>query len=51
MKDCKGETKEKFLFEYMLTRIGCPNILMSDRSTHFLNEMVSVLREDFQVYH
>lgn len=24
---------------------------MSDRSTHFLNETISVLTEEFQVYH
>ena len=24
---------------------------MSDRDTHFLNEMTSVLTEEFQVYH
>ena len=47
VKDCTGETIEKFLFEYVLTRFGCPNILMSDRGTHFLNEMMSALTEEF----
>lgn len=41
----------KFLFEKMLTQSGCPKILMIDHGTHFLNETISVLTEEFQVYH
>lgn len=45
MKDCIGTTVAKFIFEYVLTRFGCPKILMSDHSTHFLNETISALTE------
>ena len=41
----------KFLFEYVLIRFGCPKILMSDKGTHFLNETISTMLEEFQVYH
>lgn len=51
MKDFTGMTAAKFLFEYVLTRFGCLKILMSDRGMHFLNETISVLTEEFQVYH
>eukprot|EP00253_Pinus_taeda_P016601 PITA_16601 len=51
MKDCTMATATKFLFEYVLTRFGCQKILMSDRGTHFLNETISALMEEFQVYH
>eukprot|EP00253_Pinus_taeda_P004038 PITA_04038 len=51
VKDCTRATTTKFLFEYVLTRFGCPKILMSDRSTHFLNETINALIEEFQVYH
>jgi len=51
MKDCTSTIMVKFLFEYVLTRFGCPNILMSDHGTHFMNEMISALMEEFQVYH
>lgn len=40
----------KLLFEYVLTRFGYPKILMSDHGTHFLNEMIRALIEEFQVY-
>lgn len=51
VKDYTGMTAAKFLFEHVLMQFGCPKILMSDRNTHFLNEMISVLMEEFQVYH
>jgi len=47
MKDYIWEITTKFFFEYVLTRFGFPNILMSDRGTHFLNETISVLRKEF----
>ena len=49
--DCTWATTTKILFEYVFTRFGCPKILMSDHGTHFLNEMISALTEEFQVYH
>ena len=51
MKDCTDVTTTKFIFDYVLTRFGCPNILMSDCGMHFLNETISALIEEFQVYH
>lgn len=51
MKDYITATAAKFLFEYVLTRFVCPKILMSDRGTHFLNGMIRVMFEEFQVYH
>jgi len=51
VKDCTVATTANFLFEYVLTRFGFPKIFMSDRGTHFLNETISVMLEEFQVYH
>eukprot|EP00253_Pinus_taeda_P028954 PITA_28954 len=51
VKDCTIETSTKFLFDYVLTRFSCPNILMRNHGTHFLNETISALTEEFQVYH
>eukprot|EP00253_Pinus_taeda_P014337 PITA_14337 len=51
MKDYIGETTTKFLFEYVMTRFGCLRILMSDHDTHFLNETITALTKEFQVYH
>ena len=51
VKDYTAATAVNFLFEYVLTRFGFPKILMSDRGTHLLNETISAMLEEFQVYH
>eukprot|EP00253_Pinus_taeda_P002928 PITA_02928 len=51
VKDCTVVIAAKFLLDNVLKRFGCPKILMSDRRTHFLNETISALTEEFQVYH
>lgn len=47
VKDCIATMVAKFLFENVLTKLGCPKILMSDQGTHFLNETISTLTEKF----
>ena len=51
LKDYLMETTTKFVFEHVLTRFGCPNILLRDHGMHFLNEMINALTKEFQVYH
>lgn len=51
MKDYTGATIVKFLFEYVLSRFGFLKILMRNHGTHFLNDMINALAEEFQVYH
>ena len=51
VKDCTADTAAHFIFEHILTRFGCPNILMSDRGTHFVNETIESLMEEFQIHH
>jgi transposase InsO family protein len=40
-----------FLFEQVITRFGCPRILMSDQGTHFINNTIRAMIEEFEVYH
>lgn len=47
VKDCMVATMTKLFFENVLTRLGCPKIFMSDRGTHFLNERINALTEEF----
>ena len=41
----------RFLFDNIVTHFGCPNILMSDHGSHFINQTVSALIEEFQIQH
>ena len=51
MKDCSAATTTQFIFENILTRFGCPHILMSDQGKHFLNQTIQLLTKEFHIYH
>ena len=51
VKDCSVATTSQFIFENIITRFGCPTILMSDQGTHFLNQTIEHLTKEFQVFH
>lgn len=47
MKDCTVVMADKFLFENVVKRFGCPKILLSHQGSYFLNETISKLIEVF----
>jgi transposase InsO family protein len=51
IKYCSVETSIHFLFEYVITKFGFPRILMSDQVTHFINNTIKAMNEEFEVYH
>jgi hypothetical protein len=42
-KDYSVATIERFIFEDIITRFGCPKILMSDQGTHFIKKTIETL--------
>ena len=51
VKDCTTATAAKFLFENVFIRFKCPNILISDKGTHFVNQLIEELTGEFQIQH
>jgi transposase InsO family protein len=45
------ETITHFLFEQVITRFGCPRILMSDQGTNFINNTIRAMNEEFELCH
>ena len=45
VKDSSGTTTTHFIFDDIITRFGCPKVLMSDQGTHFINKTVESLIE------
>jgi transposase InsO family protein len=51
VKDCSAETITHFLFEHVFTRFGCPRVLMRNQGTHFINNTIRAMSEEFEVHH
>jgi transposase InsO family protein len=51
VKYCSVETTTHFLFERVITRFGCPRILMSDQGVHFINNTIRVMLEELEFHH
>jgi hypothetical protein len=51
VKYCNARTTAHFLFEQVITRFGCPRILMSEQGTQFINNTIQAMLEEFEVHH
>jgi hypothetical protein len=51
VKDCSENTAARFIFDDIIIRFGCPKILMSDQGTHFINNTIEALTQEFEVHH
>jgi hypothetical protein len=51
VKDCSAKIAAHFFFEHVITRFGCPRVLMSDQGMHFINSTICVMLKEFEVHH
>jgi transposase InsO family protein len=51
VKECSAAIAAQFIFDDIITRFGCPKILMSDQGTHFINKTIEALTQEFEVHH
>ena len=50
-KNNDAHTTTKSLYVYIFTRYGLPIDTMSDRGSHFLNETIEYLLDEFMIIH
>src|SRR6266480_215588 len=51
MREATAKNVVQFLYEGIICRHGCPKIILSDRGTHFKNELVEQLCDKFKINH
>src|SRR4051794_8497807 len=51
VSEATAEATVNFLYEQIICQHGCPQIILSDRGTHFNNNMVKKLMEKFKINH
>ena len=44
--DCTATKTAWFIFENIVTQLGCPRILMGDQGSHFVNQTVKALTKE-----
>jgi len=49
--DATAEAASQFIYEQIICQHGCPQIILSDRGTHFNNNMIKSLMEKFKINH
>jgi len=47
--DARSTTR--FIYEQVITRFGCPLEMVTDRGTHFINEVITELLKTFMIIH
>jgi Integrase zinc binding domain/Integrase core domain len=51
VKEATAESTVNFVYEDIITRHGCPGIILTDRGTHFNNQLLDRLVEKFKIEH
>src|SRR6185436_5270281 len=51
VKEATAKESAKFIYENIICRFGCPKIILSDRGTHFRNELIKELCDKFTIKH
>src|ERR687898_2545068 len=51
VRDATAKNVVKFLYEDIICRHGCPTKILSDRGSHFNNQLVTQLMDQFHIRH
>jgi hypothetical protein len=51
VRDCLTDVAARFIFENIITRLGCPRSLTSDRGGHLISSTIENLTTNFLIQH
>ena len=51
VSEATADATAQFLYEQIICQHDCPQIILSDRRTHFNNNMIKALTEKFKINH
>ncbi len=51
LKEAMAKAVSKFIYQKIICEHGCPEVLQSDRRTHFINRIIEDLMEKFRIKH
>ena len=51
LKEATARTVSKFIYEKIICKHGCPEVLQSDQETYFINRIIKNLTEKFRIKH
>ncbi len=51
IKEAIAKTISKFIYEKIICKHGCPQVLQSDQGTYFVNRIIQDLTEKFRIKH
>jgi hypothetical protein len=51
MKEATAKNVVEFIYKEIICRHGCPRVILSDRGTHFRNEIIDGICEKFRIKH
>ena len=49
--DCTTLTVAKFLYDNIFARFGCPLEVITDRGSHFVNEVITTILDKYKIFH
>ncbi len=51
LKEATAKAVSKFIYQKIICEHGCPEVLQSDRGTHFVNRVIEDLTKKFRIKH
>lgn len=51
VETCSSEIAARFIYENIITRFGCPMMIINDQGSHFIHKTINALTKEFKIVH